>query len=784
MRIDSSHESRTVWKQVSWPQTSLLSVLVALLSYFVLRIEGDLMLHPQTMWPLWPGCALLVSVLLFVPRRAWLALIPAAFAAFAVYDLQAGVPIGSIAWFIPADAAEIFVAAFGLSYFFAGPPRLTNLKNLGKYLLCAVILAPSVAAFLAAPGIHLSYWNGWSTCFLSEVLAFLTLPPAILGWAKNRPALLRESLGRLEGAMLLVGVVLLSYLSLIVANGSNSPAFLYALVPFLLWSALRFGMTGTSSAVIVVAFFALWGEAHRRGPFIESGHLGNLLSIQLFLIFTAIPFMVLAAVAHERADTEAALRKREADLLEAQRVAQVGSWQWDPKSDRAVWSAELYRITGQEPSLTPPRYQEQTQLYVPESWERLQRAVRETMRNGTPYKLDLEILRPDGTRRWISDRGEALSDASGRITALRGTAQDITERKQAEEALRESEERFRTMFRNAGVGMVIVSPAGRFLAANNAFCDYLGYTEEELLQKTVQSITLTEDWPELLRKLTETLEHGTTLQRIEKRCLHKSGRVLTTESSASWIRGTSDEPLYLIGTALDVTERRHAEEALAGVSSRLIEAHEEERTWIARELHDDISQQIAMLAVDLEDLKRKLPPSAGMVSQGLADVGHQVSSLGSDVQALSHRLHSSKLEYLGIAAAAAGFCKELSEKQGVEINFHSEGLPKNLSQDISLCLFRVLQEALQNAVKHSGSQHLEVSLLVALNAIQLIVRDSGIGFDFNEAMKGRGVGLSSMRERLKLVGGKFSIESQPQQGTTIHARVPLSCKMKSAGAGE
>jgi PAS domain S-box-containing protein len=406
------------------------------------------------------------------------------------------------------------------------------------------------------------------------------------------------------------------------------------------------------------------------------------------------------------------------------------------------------------------------------------------MRNGTPYKLDLEILRPDGTRRWISDRGEALSDASGRITALRGTAQDITERKQAEEALRESEERFRTMFRNAGVGMVIVSPAGRFLAANNAFCDYLGYTEEELLQKTVQSITLTEDWPELLRKLTETLEHGTTLQRIEKRCLHKSGRVLTTESSASWIRGTSDEPLYLIGTALDVTERRHAEEALAGVSSRLIEAHEEERTWIARELHDDISQQIAMLAVDLEDLKRKLPPSAGMVSQGLADVGHQVSSLGSDVQALSHRLHSSKLEYLGIAAAAAGFCKELSEKQGVEINFHSEGLPKNLSQDISLCLFRVLQEALQNAVKHSGSQHLEVSLLVALNAIQLIVRDSGIGFDFNEAMKGRGVGLSSMRERLKLVGGKFSIESQLQQGTTIHARVPLSCKMKSAGAGE
>jgi signal transduction histidine kinase len=129
-------------------------------------------------------------------------------------------------------------------------------------------------------------------------------------------------------------------------------------------------------------------------------------------------------------------------------------------------------------------------------------------------------------------------------------------------------------------------------------------------------------------------------------------------------------------------------------------------------------------------------------------------------------------------------CGELSDQQKVEIDFHSDGIPKNLPPEISLCLFRVMQEALQNGIKHSGSRHFEVRLGSALNEIQLSVRDSGIGFDLDQAMRGRGVGLSSMQERLKLVGGAFSIESQLQHGTTIHARVPLSSRMKSATAGE
>jgi len=223
-------------------------------------------------------------------------------------------------------------------------------------------------------------------------------------------------------------------------------------------------------------------------------------------------------------------------------------------------------------------------------------------------------------------------------------------------------------------------------------------------------------------------------------------RVLRADATVRWLaaRGKfyfpdKGDPSRMLGMAVDITEIKQAEEALSGMSRKLVEAHEEERTWIARELHDDINQRLALLAVNLDTLTQKLPASKVEVKRRIRKEQELVAELGRDVQALSHRLHSSKLEYLGLVVAASGLCGEPSDQQKVEIDFHSDGIPKNLPPEISLCLFRVMQEALQNGMKHSGSQHFEVRLESALNEIQLSVRDSGIGFDFDEAMKGRGL---------------------------------------------
>jgi len=211
----------------------------------------------------------------------------------------------------------------------------------------------------------------------------------------------------------------------------------------------------------------------------------------------------------------------------------------------------------------------------------------------------------------------------------------------------------------------------------------------------------------------------------------------------------------------------------------LIRAQEEERTWIARELHDDFNQRIALLAMNLETLKQDLPTSNGKVTRRIEEARKQTSELASDIEALSHRLHSSKLELQGLIGAARGLCRELSDRHNIEITLYSHDIPKELPKEVALCLFRVLQEALRNAMKHSGVQRFEVSLKGALNEIQLTVHDAGTGFD-PEAMSGHGLGLTSMRERLKLVNGQLSIDSRSPRGTTIRAQVPLSPDITSA----
>jgi signal transduction histidine kinase len=229
----------------------------------------------------------------------------------------------------------------------------------------------------------------------------------------------------------------------------------------------------------------------------------------------------------------------------------------------------------------------------------------------------------------------------------------------------------------------------------------------------------------------------------------------------------------MIGVNLDVTERKKAEEALLGLNRKLGEAQEQERARIARELHDDISQRLAVLAMQLELVKGKqvdLPPEVQLRMEKLRNDTHAICR---DVQLLSHELHSSQLE-LGIVNGMKNCGKEFGEHYKLDIDFNSQDVPSNLPQNISLSLIRVLQEALHNVVKHSRVRQAEVRLWESAGNIQLTVKDSGTGFDVGAAQNGRGLGLTSMGERLRLIHGSLSIDSRPKQGTTIHARVPFS----------
>jgi signal transduction histidine kinase len=275
---------------------------------------------------------------------------------------------------------------------------------------------------------------------------------------------------------------------------------------------------------------------------------------------------------------------------------------------------------------------------------------------------------------------------------------------------------------------------------------------------------------------------GATLRAEEDRWDREGGTIWVRWEIRPWWNSNGSQGGVLL-FAEDITRIKQTEEALSKVNQRLIQAHEAERTRIALELHDDICQRIALLAMRLDHFNNSHPASLGQLRRELRQASKAAQDLGSDVQALSHRLHSSKLQHLGLAAAAAGFCREFSEQKGVKIDFQSENIPRKLSDEISICLFRVLQEAVQNAAKHSNSTHIQVSLKKGSKEIELTVHDSGIGFEPENAFQKQGLGLISMRERMKLLNGELSIKSELQRGTTVCARVSCNPQMKSVKAG-
>ena len=212
---------------------------------------------------------------------------------------------------------------------------------------------------------------------------------------------------------------------------------------------------------------------------------------------------------------------------------------------------------------------------------------------------------------------------------------------------------------------------------------------------------------------------------------------------------------------------------LLELSARLIGALEEERSRIARELHDDFSQRLALLSVDLERFRDQLPDSSENLSQCLETPLQRTKELSSDLHRLSHQLHPSALEQLGLVAAIKTYCEELSGQHEMHIELAHHEVPTQLPKDVALCLYRIVQEALRNVIKHSGAQTARVELSGTAEELALQISDTGTGFDSGSVQARRGLGLLSMRERLRLVGGKISVERLEPNGTRIEVRVPI-----------
>ena len=229
----------------------------------------------------------------------------------------------------------------------------------------------------------------------------------------------------------------------------------------------------------------------------------------------------------------------------------------------------------------------------------------------------------------------------------------------------------------------------------------------------------------------------------------------------------------ILVTLEDVTRRRQAEEELRNIGPRLINAQEEERKRLARELHDDVSQRLALLSLEIEQMRPEILTGQDGLKNTVVRLSKKAQELSADLHRLSYQLHPFKLDHLGLCVSIEGLCAELSPNQNLEIKFRQEGFPAVLPEEVTLCVFRIAQESLHNVVKHSSASKADVVLTKTASGVRLSVSDNGSGFDVDEAKKKKRLGLISIGERLRLVNGKVSIRSQPFHGTQIDVLVPL-----------
>jgi PAS domain S-box-containing protein len=267
---------------------------------------------------------------------------------------------------------------------------------------------------------------------------------------------------------------------------------------------------------------------------------------------------------------------------------------------------------------------------------------------------------------------------------------------------------------------------------------------------------------QLEQALPYDLEYRTVWPDGTVRCLHALGN--------GYYDGDG-KPVRMVGVLFDVTEQRKADRERLELSGRLINAQEEERRHLARELHDDFSQRLAILAIDLTRVADEVKSAAPDAHARIRSLIESMNTISDELHSLSHRLHTAKLDLLGLASSSQALCSEFSKQHAIAVEFVPADVPSSIQPDAALCLFRVLQEALRNVGKHSGASRVDVTLKGGADDISLIVADNGVGFDAR-GITSSGIGIQSMRERVRMLSGTIEVHSRPTYGTTVSVAVP------------
>jgi len=366
------------------------------------------------------------------------------------------------------------------------------------------------------------------------------------------------------------------------------------------------------------------------------------------------------------------------------------------------------------------------------------------------------------------------------VTAM-ALAAAIAERTRFQEDLTEAESRFRTIFEQAAVGVALVETAtGRFVRVNERYCSLLGYSAEELMQKTFEEVTHPDDLLRDTENMQRMIAGSIRDYSLEKRFIRKNGTLIWVNLSVSPTWRANEPATNHIGVIEDITTRKQAEEGLRSAHTRLqqlsremIRVRDSERRHLARELHDEIGQNLAALRINMQLLHDS--DGATDESRRIDDSISIIDRILEEVRDLSLSLRPPLLNEAGLAAALGSYIKDQSERSGLLIDFSSTVDGLSVRPEVALALFRISQEALTNALRYAYAERVTVSLDRVEDDIRLVIQDNGVGIAHSPEDSGPRpkLGLLGMEERTAQLGGRFSVSSTPGDGTVVSVQVPL-----------
>jgi PAS domain S-box-containing protein len=859
----------------------------------------------------WLPAGLFLAVLLSNPTRDWPWLALAVLPANVAYDLLYGTKFEVILFFYCANTVQAVTGAWLVRKFVAERPTLATLKEFFGLVFFAAIFSPMLGACIgAATLVHFdlsqSFEHSWKTWWGSNAMVVLVLTPFLLTWSSksNRTRNYFDQPNKIaEAALLFLGLISFAWYLLASDKGVMSPNK-SVLIPLLLWAGLRFGVRGAAAVSLflslLLAFFTAQFFFGLTPSQISSGEY--VFVMQMAMAMASLMALIPAIVVGERERTLAELRESEERFKNLSAAAFEGIF--ISENGRILDANDQgLKMFGYERAEMIGR--QIIEMVAPES----RGLVAEAIRTGRETIYGHQLVRKDGSIFFAEAQAKMVhvGNRTVRMTALR----DVTERKHAEEALRDSEQRFRSYFELAMIGCAISSLEKGIMAVNDQFCRLLGYSREELQKMTWTQLTHPDDVIADLSQFNRVLAGEIDSYTMDKRYLRKDGREVFVTLSVRCVRHPDGSPDYFVGLVMDITDRKQVEQALreseekfskafqaspdgicitelesgrfmevnegycrlfnytreeligrsatemgifedtearspfvqalrdtgsvrdmelttygrgrrkilvhvsaecielgthpcivsvihdvtdrkrteaerdesiareaqarADYTFQLIASQEAERMRIARELHDGLSQNLLLIKnrAQLQMAGAKLPEEVHEELQGISNIASQAIA---EVRQIARDLHPHQLDLLGLTRALRALIENADESSAIDISGKFDSADDLFPREAATNIYRIVQESLNNILKHSHAKTARITLERDVHEVQLRIDDDGCGFKAGRNGSGKGLGLKNIAERVRMLGGKLKLDSQPGNGTRIEITIPISAE--------